>query len=165
MGTCAPSDHGVDDPTAYIEAGLDDPIPGWRKPITLAGWGLLIAILIALIVWGIMQLAQGAPPREPATVTTIVPKPQVSSSAPVAPPRQQRTHEEMTTTPAAPATDYPTASTEKTATPNAPVTTSGPVATSSPSLGAFTLPQLPSVITLPPLPGLPTEITLRPPGL
>jgi hypothetical protein len=164
MGAHAPSDHGVDDPTVHIEPFIEEPLPGWRKPIALAGWGALIAILIALIVWGIMQLAQGAPPHEPPTVKTVptqatkAPTPPASSSAPVNPPSQQRTQEE-TTTPAAPATDYPTASTEKTATPNAPT------ATRSPSPGGFPIPQLPSVITLPPLPGLPTEITLRPPGL
>lgn len=157
MGKPAPSDHRVDDPTVHAVPVLEEPIPGWRKPIALAGWGALIAILIALIAWGIVQLAQGAPPQEPATPTTVPsttpPKPPPSSSAPVAPPSQQRTHEETTATPT---TDYPSASTDNTPT---------PVTTSSAPPGAFQLPQLPSVITLPPLPGLPTEITLRPPGL
>jgi hypothetical protein len=47
---------------------LQEPIPGWRKPIALVGWGVLIAVLIGLIVWGIIQLIQGPPP--PAPVTT-----------------------------------------------------------------------------------------------
>lgn len=81
MARHAPADYFVDDdPTVYIHYGDDDhdgaepdpndPIPGWRKPIALAGWGILIAILIALIVWGIIQLAQGTPPQEPVTGTT-----------------------------------------------------------------------------------------------
>jgi len=70
----------------------EEPIPGWRKPIALVGWGALIAVLIGLIIWGV--------------------------------------------------TGTPT--------------------NNSPSPGAF--PHLPSVITVPSLPGLPTEITL-PPGL
>jgi hypothetical protein len=165
MGLRAPSDNGVDHPTVIIEPPVEDPIPGWRKPIALAGWGGLIAILIALIVWGIMQLARGAPPLEPPTVTTIphtapkAPTPSASSSAPApAPSASQQPTPAPTTTLAPPATEYPTASTENTPAPRAPITTT------SPSPGAFQLPQLPSVITLPPLPGLPTEITLRPPG-
>lgn len=69
MGRHTPAHHFVDDdPTVFIHYGddeyggaqpdPDDPIPGWRKPIALVGW----VGLIALIVWGIIQLAQGAPP-------------------------------------------------------------------------------------------------------
>lgn len=164
MGTRAPSDCDVDEPTVHTEREHEDPIPGWRKPIALAGWGGLIAILIALIVWGIMQLMQGAPPQVPPTVTTVpntaplAPTPSASSPAPGAPPSQQQP---LTTTPVAPApsvTDYPTASTKNTPTPSVPITTRAPAPRQ------FQLPKLPSVITLPPLPGLPTEITL-PPGL
>jgi cytoskeletal protein RodZ len=169
MARRAPADYGVDDPTVYIDCDYDEnggadpepeePIPGWRKPIALVGWGVLVAVLIGLIIWGIMQLAQGAPPQEPATITTTprtTPRttPPPSSAAPVAPPTLQRTPGETTT----PTADIPTASTEDTGT---PTTTTSP---SAPLPGAFPLPQLPSVITLPALPGLPTEITL-PPGL
>ena len=163
MARRAPADYLVDDPVdveyGYDERGgaytePEEPIPGWRKPIALVGWGLLIAILIGLIIWGIMQLVQGAPPQEPPTITTTpgTTTPPPSSAAPVAPPTQRRTPEETTTAPAA---DIPTASTEDTSTPTTTV---------APSPGAFPLPQLPSVITLPAVPGLPTAITL-PPGL
>lgn len=165
MARHAPADYGVDEPTVYIHYGddvygpaqpePDDPIPGWRKPIALTGWGILIAVLIALIVWGIIQLAHGAPPQEPMTRTTPVPttttttRPSNSASeAPSAP----QTSEPATTT-----TDAPTASSEE----SLPTTT--PTTPTTPSGDAYPLPQLPSVITLPPLPGLPTEITL-PPG-
>ncbi|WAC91136.1 oligopeptide transporter substrate-binding protein [Mycobacterium sp. Aquia_213] len=164
MARHAPADYFVDDdPTVFIHYGdddygsaepdPDDPIPGWRKPIALAGWGLLIAVLIALIVWGIIQLMHGAPPQEPVTNTTPVPTATTtirpSSATSVAPPSEQ-----ATTTP----TDAPTASTEDTP-PSASTTTP-----TTPSREGYPLPQLPSVITLPALPGLPTEITL-PPGL
>ncbi|MCV7429054.1 oligopeptide transporter substrate-binding protein [Mycobacterium montefiorense] len=162
MARHAPADYGVDEPTVYIHYGddvygpaqpvTDDPIPGWRKPFALTGWGILIAVLIALIVWGIVQLAQGPPPQEPITRTTPVPTTTTtrpSSSASVAPPQSS----EPATTTSTP--EAPTASTEE----STPMTT--PTTSSS---EAYPLPQLPSVITLPALPGLPTEITL-PPGL
>lgn len=162
MARHAPADYGVDEPTVYIHYGddvyapvqtePDDPIPGWRKPIALTGWGILIAVLIALIVWGIIQLAHGAPPKEPFTRTTPVPTTTMSSrpssSASLAPPQSSG---QATTS-----SDAPTASSEDTLT-SAPTTTP-----TTPSGDAY--PQLPSVITLPQLPGLPTEITL-PPGL
>jgi hypothetical protein len=166
MARHAPADYGVDEPTVYIDYGddvfgpaqpePDDPISGWRKPLALAGWGILIAVLIALIVWGIIQLAHGAPPQEPMTSTTPVPTTTTttrpSSSASVAPPQSSEPKTTTTTT------EAPTASTEDSLT-SAPTTTP-----TTPSSEAYPLPQLPSVITLPALPGLPTEITL-PPGL
>lgn len=160
MARRAPADDGVEDPTDYIYIGddehagaeSDEPIPGWRKPIALAGWGILIAVLIALIVWGIIQLVRGAPPQQPVTnptpVTATTTTARPSSTASVTP---TVSGEPMTTTP----TDAPTASTEDTLPSTTPTTPSGE---------AHPLPHLPSVITLPPLPGLPTEITL-PPGL
>jgi hypothetical protein len=134
------------DPTVNgHEPELEEPIPGWRRPIALAGWGTLIAILIALIVWGIIQLAQGAPPQEPAPILITTPPTSTlsppSSVAPVVPPNPQPTYRE-----------------------SAPTITTEIPTPSTPSPGSFPLPQLPSVITLPALPGLPTEITL-PPGL
>ena len=97
------SDHGRarvvelvrDDPTVNgHQPELEEPIPGWRTPIALAGWGTLIAILIALIVWGIIQLAQGAPPQEPAPILITTPPTSAlsppSSVAPVVPPTRSR---------------------------------------------------------------------------
>ena len=134
----------------------ETPIPGWRRPIALVGWGVLIAILLGLIIWGIGQLVHGAPPQEPATtiaptMTSKTPTTPRSSAPPVTPPTHHS--DEQTTTATTPGTDAPTASTEN---------SGAPTTTSTPSPGAFRLPQLPSVITLPSLPGLPTEITLRP---
>jgi hypothetical protein len=142
------------DPTVNgHEPELDEPIPGWRTPIALAGWGTLIAILIALIVWGIIQLARGAPPQEPAPILiTTPPTSTLSSVAPVVPPTPQQTYQETAPTIT---TEIPTSSSANPDTPTMSTT---------PSPGSFPLPQLPSVITLPALPGLPTEITL-PPGL
>ncbi|MEZ0349190.1 oligopeptide transporter substrate-binding protein [Mycobacterium sp. pR1184] len=165
MARHAPADHFVDDePTVYIHHGNDaygnaepdpdDPIPGWRKPIALAGWGALIAVLIALIVWGIIQLMHGAPPQEPVTGPTLVPSTTTPRSFNTTSAAPTVSSEPPATTP----TDTPTASTEDT-----PPSTATTTATTS-SGDAYPVPQLPSVITLPALPGLPTEITL-PPGL
>jgi hypothetical protein len=156
MARLAPPDYGVTDPTVWCEeCAPEEPIPGWRTPLALAGWAGLIAILIALIVWGIIQLAHGAPPQEPTIVITSPPA-APSSAAPAVPTTQRRPFQQKTpsTTAAVPVPSTTDADTVP------------PLSTSSPSPGAFPLPQLPSVITLPalPVPGLPTEITL-PPGL
>jgi hypothetical protein len=164
MARHAPADYGVDDPTVHLYYGddehggaepePDDPIPGWRKPIALSGWGILIAVLIALIIWGIIQLVHGAPPQEPLTPTPATTTTRPSSAATTTPPASQSSAQTTTT----PTTDAPTASSEDT-----PTSTATTTPTTRSSQG-YPLPQLPSVITLPALPGLPTEITL-PPGL
>jgi cytoskeletal protein RodZ len=112
-------------------------VPGWRKPIALVGWGVLIAFLIGVIVWGIKQLAQDS--AIPAAVTTTT----------TAPPATTATTTTATTTP--PSTESTAASTTPTTTTDAATTTKAP------ARGAF--PHMPSVITLPSLP----VITL-PPG-
>jgi hypothetical protein len=152
MARLAPPDYGVTDPVWCEEREPEEPIPGWRTPIALAGWGGLIAILIALIVWGIIQLAHGAPPQEPAITLTTPATP--SSAPPAIPPTQHRTFQQKT----------PTTTTEIPAPSTTDADTAAPTAGSTSSPRALPLPQLPSVITLPALPGLPTEITL-PPGL
>jgi cell division septation protein DedD len=119
---------------------LQEPIPGWLKPITLVGWGVLIAILIGLIVWGIIQLVQGPPPPAPVTTPMATTTPTTTTTTTTTP------NMDTSTTSAA-----PTSSTD-----------TGTPTNSSPSPGAF--PHLPSVITLPSLPELPTAITL-PTGL
>ena len=117
--------------------------------------GRPIAILIALIVWGIIQLARGAPPQEPAPILITTPPTSAlrrRQFGPVVPPTPQQTYQESAPTIT---TEIPTPST---------VNPDKPTMSTTPSPGSFPLPQLPSVITLPALPGLPTEITL-PPGL
>jgi hypothetical protein len=148
-----------DDPGGSAGSQLpepEEPIPGWRKPIALVGWGVLIAVLVGLIIWGIIQLVQDPPASAPVTTTT--PKTTTTpttTAAPVVPPTQRPMHGESTTL-TTPTTDTATIGLahfqhrHRTPTNNSP----------SPEA----LPHLPSVITLPSLPGLPTEITL-PPGL
>jgi hypothetical protein len=70
------------------------PTPRWRKLVALVGWGVPIALLIALNLWGILQLAQGPHTSAPVTETTP------TTAAPVVPPHRPM-HDEstMTTTP------------------------------------------------------------------
>lgn len=112
-------------------------VPGWRKPIALVGWAVLIAFLIAVIVWGIDQLAQDR--ATPSAVTTT----------PTAPPAT------TTVTPTTAGTAPPSTDSDSPST--TPTTTDRATTTKAPSRGAF--PHMPSVITLPSLPA----ITL-PPG-
>ncbi|ORB96020.1 oligopeptide transporter substrate-binding protein [Mycobacterium persicum] len=161
MARYDPPDYGGGDPTVYGNYGYGDgpggygqqpqpapSIPGWRKPLALVGWGVLIAALIAVIVYGIIQLAHGRP--TPASVTTTVTTttmPPTTTTAPT-----------TTTTTSPPTTTTTTTSTTTTTT----TTTTSPTTTgttgANPSPGA--LPTLPPQITLP----IPTVINL-PPGL
>jgi hypothetical protein len=124
-----------------------EPTEWYRRPVVLIGWGLTVLILIALIVYGIIELIHGdqgtshipststpstAPPT--ATTTTTTPPPTTTTattppptSSAVEPPPRQPTHQ--------PTQQQPT--------------------------HRHHLPPLPSVITIP---EVPTVITL-PPGL
>lgn len=112
------------------------PTPRWRKRIALVGWGIPIAFLIAMNLWGLLQLAQGPPTSAPITETTP------TTAAPVVPPTQHRpTHDGSTTA------TTPTADTDT------------PTIDSAPP-EAF--PEVPTMITRPSPPVQPTEITLPP---
>ncbi len=158
-----------DEPTRYANHGgqqqrspqsvdvADPPHTPWfrRRPVLIA-WIALIVLMIALVIWGIIQLTSRGPGGTTAPSTTSA-----------------------TTTTSTSATS--TATTVKTTTPQAaPHTTAGPPPARPPG-GApapagpanepphhrHHLPPLPSEITIPPMPRapeVPTVITL-PPGL
>ncbi|OBG20973.1 hypothetical protein A5764_14300 [Mycobacterium sp. 852002-51057_SCH5723018] len=123
-------------PSPIPSAVMED-VPGWRKPIALVGWGVLIAFLVGVIVWGVNQLVHDR--ATPTAVTTTT----------TAPPATTATTTTATTTPSS------TDSTNPSTTPTTTIDTA--TTTKAPSRGAF--PHMPSVITLPSLPA----ITL-PPG-
>jgi hypothetical protein len=51
-----------------------EPAPWYRKPVTLIGWSLLVLILIALIVYGIIELiGEGKGTGHTPTTTTTIP--------------------------------------------------------------------------------------------
>ncbi len=122
-----------------------EPTPWYRRPVMLIGWVVLVVVLVALIIYGILQLANGnqGGSRTPttsttpsATTTTMAPTtttPPTSSAVEPAP--QQPTYQP---TQQQPAQQQPTQQqpTHQHHLPHLP-----PV---------ITIPQVPTVITLPP---------------
>jgi cytoskeletal protein RodZ len=76
VATNDPTGFGANDPAAHSNYGYrgedeaPEPVPGWRKPIALVGWCLLIAVLIGVIIWGTLELTQGSDATPPAPTTT-----------------------------------------------------------------------------------------------
>ncbi len=131
------------------------PTPWYRKPAVLIAWGLLVAILITLIIYGLIELAGrgggGSTPTHttsttPATTTTTSPAPTTTSTTPTATtePPPSNAPPEAPAPPAAPPPAEPPAPTHTHRRPHLPE-----------------LPKLPPTISVP---GVPTVITV-PPGL
>ncbi|OBF59817.1 hypothetical protein A5756_04995 [Mycobacterium sp. 852002-53434_SCH5985345] len=135
--------EGFEQPEAFD--GLEaEPTPWYRKPPLLIAWLVFVAILIALIVYGITELLQGGQGTSPSPGTS----------------RTSTTTTTATTT-APTTTTTPTTSSAA----EAPAQQPTQQPTRQPSQQEPThkhhLPQVPSVITIP---GVPTAITV-PPGL
>ncbi|WP_077077863.1 hypothetical protein [Mycobacterium numidiamassiliense] len=62
-----------------------EPIEWYRRPVVLIAWGIFVLILIALIVYGIMELVQdqgtSSVPSSTTTTSTTTPTTTTSSSA------------------------------------------------------------------------------------
>jgi cytoskeletal protein RodZ len=118
----------------------------YRKPVVLIGWGLFVAILIGLIVYGIIELIHGnkGTSNNPSTSTTIPSTTTSTTPSQSLPP--------TTTTPT---TAPPTSSTVQ---PPAYQPTQQQPTQQQPT-HRHHLPQLPSVITIP---EVPTVITVPP---
>ena len=134
---------GLEQPGAF-DALETEPTPWYRKPPLFIAWLVFVAILIALIVYGITELLHGGPGTTPT--------PSTSSTS---------TTTTTTTTTTTPTTTTPTTSSGA----EAPAQQPTQQPTRQPGQQEPThrhhLPQLPSVITVP---GVPTVITV-PPGL
>ncbi|OBH90193.1 hypothetical protein [Mycobacterium sp. E2733] len=134
---------GSEQPEAF-DGQESEPTPWYRKPPLLIAWLVFVAILIALIVYGVTQLLQGGQGTSPSPSTS-------STTA------------TTTTTTTAPTTTTTTPTTSSAVEAPAQQPTQQP--TRPPSQQEPThkhhLPQVPSVITIP---GVPTPITV-PPGL
>ncbi|CAJ1496920.1 hypothetical protein [[Mycobacterium] holstebronense] len=121
--------------------------PWFRRRSVLIAWFGLIAVMLAVVVWGIIQLTS----RGPGGGTT----PATSSSS-------SSTSSSTTSSSSAPSTTAPTAAPPRQAPPQQPPAQQAPPASEPPHRH---LPHLPSVITIPPIPKvpeLPTVITLPP---
>ncbi|MEB4208433.1 hypothetical protein [Mycobacterium sp. 94-17] len=138
-------------PQGFAEPGVVDPFdqeteptPWYRKPAMLIAWLASVVILIALIVYGIIELIHGQ------QTVSHVPKTTTTTTAPTT----------STTTSTTPTTTSPSSSAEQP--PAQQPTQQEPTGgqTQQPSHHHH-LPQLPSVITIP---GVPSPVTV-PPGL
>ncbi|VDM86988.1 conserved threonine-rich hypothetical protein [Mycobacterium basiliense] len=177
MARYDPPDYGAEDPSVYGNYGYGDnpggygqqphpdPTPNWRKPLALVGWGVLIAALIAVIIYGIVQLAHGRP--NPASVTTTVTA-TTTSTAPTTTSTTPPTTTTRTTTTTTPTTTTTTTTTTPTTTTTTTTSTTPPTssATTAPTSTTTTNSAVPGALpTLPaqlPLPSMPTVINLQP---
>jgi hypothetical protein len=90
-----PPPEQVEPPDPFDEE--TEPTAWYRRPVVLIGWGLMVAILIALIVYGIIELIgdQGTgttpsstttPPPTTTTTTTTTTPPSTTTTTTTAPP-------------------------------------------------------------------------------
>jgi cytoskeletal protein RodZ len=106
----------AEEPEPSLDAFGDEiePTEWYRRPVVLIGWALVVLILIALIVYGIVQLTQeqgtSNPPSTTTTTTPTTPTTPTTTTSPpstttptttptttseIAPPPQQPTHTEQ----------------------------------------------------------------------
>lgn len=136
------------------------PTPWYLRPVALIGLGVLTAILLALLVWGMVGLVHKEPATTAPTTTSTTP-----TTAPAAEP--------VAPEPATPSTavgENPAPSTETepppstTAEPTPTTTTAPPTTSSTPETPTTTAP--PSTSTTPSAPAEPsTPTTRRPPEI
>lgn len=126
---------------AITEPGRE---PWFRRRSVLIGWFVLVAIMIALVLWGIVQLTSRGPERTPTPSTTS-----------------------STTTTTTPTTATTATTVEPPAAPPGEAPPHQPPPAEPPAIGPPHhrphLPPIPSVITIPPIPRvpeIPTVITL-----
>ncbi|ORV67684.1 hypothetical protein AWC09_16000 [Mycolicibacter hiberniae] len=129
-------------------------LPWFRRRSVLIAWFGLIAVMLGLVIWGIVQLTS----RGPGGTTT----PQTTSSSSTTSSATSTTGS-ATTTPSSAPTAPPAP--PRQAPPQQPPAQQAPPPEEPPNRYRPRLPALPSVITIPPvpkLPDLPTVITLPP---
>jgi hypothetical protein len=113
-----------------------EPTPWYRKPVTLIGWSLVVLILIALIVYGIIELiGEGKGTGHTPTTTTTIP------TTSTVPPSATGTTPPATTTTVPPTTATGGPPQQPTQAPPAQQPTQEPT--------HHHLPPLPSTITIP----------------
>jgi cytoskeletal protein RodZ len=122
-----------DDPTVYANYGDPsgppggDPVPWYRRPAALVGFGALGAVVVALIVFGLAKLITGG--DEPSEQTTLTPltttsRSVASTTATSAPETVTETYTPTTTEPTTTTTTTPPTTTTTTTSPTTSVSTS-----------------------------------------
>lgn len=147
--------------------------PWYLRPVALIGLGVLTALLIALLVWGMVRLVNKEPsPSAPATSsvtsTTTAPSEESVVPGPEQAPSQASTEDDAPpatdTQPPASTTDVPTTTTTQ-----PPTTTEPPTTTAAPTTTApTTTTAAPSTTSAPATPTLtrqPPAIIIPLPGL
>lgn len=121
-----------------------EPTPWYRRPVGIIAWIVAVLILIALIVYGLMELIQGGSGTSPTPSTTTSTTPTTATTTP---------------TPTTQSSETPTSSAVE---PPAQQPTQQPThqPTQQQPTHRHHLPQLPSVITIPDGP-----VVTLPPGL
>jgi cytoskeletal protein RodZ len=121
-----------DDPTEYLGPPPGEPVPWYRRPAALVGFGALGAVVVALIVFGLAKLITGG--DEPSEQTPLTPltttSRSVTSTTTSAPETVTETYTPTTT---APTTTEPTTTTTP-----ATTTTTSPTTSVSTSVSTST---------------------------
>jgi hypothetical protein len=144
-----PGDVTPPEPPTEVEAD-SAPDPWYRNRVLLALWALLVAILVTLIIYGIVELSRGGGGGGPSTSTSSTTHPRSSTTS-----STTTTTPSTTTEPPPPPPETPEQTPEEVP-PPPPSNYSPPPA--EPPHHHHHLPHIPSTITLPH-----TVITL-PPG-
>lgn len=145
--------------------------PWYLRPLALIGWGVLTALLIAALVWGMVRLVNKDPgPAAPArtsepsvssTTATPAQEPAAPSPEPVAPDTPANE-----IPPPAPTTEPPTTTPPTTTTTQPPTTTESPTTTATTTAPTTTVPTTQAPTTTTGAPHPPSEIVIPlPPGL
>ncbi|BBX24315.1 hypothetical protein MTER_37260 [Mycolicibacter terrae] len=139
------------------------PTPWYLQPLALIGWGVLTALLIAGLVWGMVRLVNKE--SGDATPTTVTSTTVAPNESPVAPNPEPVVPETTTGENAPPATTIePSASsseppsTTESPTTTTPTTTSAPTTTEAPTTTAPTTTQAPTTTSAAAQP--PSEIVI-----
>ncbi|OBI20997.1 hypothetical protein A5712_16570 [Mycobacterium sp. E2327] len=124
-----------------------EPTPWYRKPAGIIAWIIAVLILLALIVYGLMELIQGGKGTSPSPSTTSSTTPTTSTTTTMTPTTTESPAPPPTSSAAEPPAQQPTQQPTRQPTQQQPT-------------HRHHMPQLPSVITIPDGP-----VVTLPPGL
>ncbi|CAJ1493357.1 hypothetical protein MU0083_000277 [[Mycobacterium] kokjensenii] len=140
------------------------PTPWYRRRSVLAAWFGLIAVMLALVIWGIIQLTSRGPSSGGTGSQTSSSSSSTTTSSSTTSSTTSTTSSSTTSTSSsAPSTTAPPAAPPPRQ--QQPPAQQAPVPSEEPRHRHPRLPSLPSVITIPPIPKvpeIPTVITLPP---